>query len=67
MGLSSGGLGSNWIENREGGLWGNPVSLVKLSNVGLIHGEGNKERVLSELRGRHVKALYTKERILKST
>lgn len=31
---------------------GNPVSLVKLSNVGLIHGEGNKERVLLELRGK---------------
>lgn len=31
------------VVEREGGLLGNLVSLVKLSNVGLIHGEGNKE------------------------
>ena len=31
---------------------GNPVSLVKLSNVSLIHGAGNEERVPSELRGK---------------
>lgn len=31
------------MENREGGLLGNPVSLVKLSNVSPVHGERNKE------------------------